>query len=191
MHIVALSGSPRRGGNSETLLDSAVEGALSAGATVSKIVISELRIQPCENCGGCDRSGRCVQKDDMDRIYDELSRADAIIVATPIFFGSVTAQLKAVIDRCQPLWVRRYLLKQKPEKERRVLFLCVGGFKKHDELFKLTERVIRIWLLVLGAKLWRSLFYAGVDRKGAIREHPSALREAFEAGRALVVGEDA
>ncbi|MCX5679166.1 MAG: flavodoxin family protein, partial [Candidatus Omnitrophica bacterium] len=112
MKVLGILGSPRRGGNAERLLDKALEGAIACGASAEKISLNELTIRPCQECGGCDDTGECVIVDDMSMIYSSVDKADCIILASPIFFGELTAQTKAVIDRFQCRWVKKYRLKK-------------------------------------------------------------------------------
>lgn len=188
LYVLGLAGSPRRGGNSERLLDHALRGATAAGADVEKILVAELAIRPCRNCGGCDKTGQCVVQDDMQLVYPKLLRAARLIVSSPIFFGSVSAQLKALIDRCQCLWVRKYLLKEKisegPE-DRYGMFMSVCG-RKSEEYFKVAETTIKIFFLTLSMRYMRGLFFPGIDAKGDIERHPTALSQAFDTGVQLV-----
>jgi len=187
VEVLGLAGSPRRGGNSETLLDQAMEGARAAGARVRKIVLNELRFGPCQNCGFCSRQGVCRLNDDMRQVYEALDHADRIILASPIYFTNVSAQTKMMVDRCQPYWVRKYLLKQPALKTgRRGLFLCVGGFKKGRRFFACAQFLVRIWMLNLDVVLVNSLFQPGVDARGEIQKYPETLAAALAAGRSLV-----
>src|SRR3989338_242360 len=128
MNVLGISSSPRKGGNSDVLLDEALAGASSAGATVAKIVLNDLTFRPCQECGGCDTTGICVVRDDMGGVYEKFAEADIVILASPIFFGSLSAQLKMMIDRFQCAWVKKYLLKKrvtKPGKRKKKgIFLC-------------------------------------------------------------------
>ena len=114
MIVLGILGSPRRGGNAEVLLDKALEGARSGGVSVEKISLNELTIRPCQECGGCDDTGKCVIADDMAAVYNSVDRADIVILASPVFFGELTAQTKAMIDRFQCRWVGKYRLKKGP-----------------------------------------------------------------------------
>ena len=186
LRVLGLAGSPRRGGNSEVLLDRALQGVRDAGAEVSKIVINDLDFSACQNCGFCSREGRCRIRDDMYRIYEALEAADHVVLASPIYFTSVSAQTKMMIDRCQPFWARKHVLKQPPGKPGRTgLFLCCGGFEKGRKFFDCAALLVRVWMLTLDVKPANALFYPGVDAAGAIHEHPTAVDEAREAGRAL------
>src|SRR3989304_7984942 len=99
MKVLGIYGSPRKGGNSDQLLDKALEGAKSAGAEVYRIYARDLKMSGCIECGGCDRTGKCVLEDDMQSVYPLLEEADIIIISSPIFFYGVTAQLKALSAR--------------------------------------------------------------------------------------------
>ena len=112
INVIGFLGSPHRAGNTETLLDETLRGAKEKGAEVEKIILNELNIRPCQNCGGCDKTGRCVVEDDMQPIYPKLRKANGVIVASPVFFSSVSAQTKAMIDRNQCVWVEKYRLKK-------------------------------------------------------------------------------
>lgn len=194
MLVLGISGSPRRGGNTELLLDAALEGAREAGAgraEVRKFVANELAMRPCQNCGGCDRTGRCVLGDEMGDVYEALRTADRMVLATPIHFGTVSAQLKSVIDRCQCLWVEKYRLKRSParaEGARRGLLLAVGGFKRGERFFRAAEAVVKILFACLDVEYAGGLFWPGVDARGAIRDVPGALEAARAAGAKLVGG---
>jgi len=188
--VLAFAGSPRRGGNSEKLLDSALAGVAAAapGAAVTKIVLNELEFVPCQNCRFCSATGYCrfAAGDDMKGIYDELDASDRFIIASPIYFANVSAQLKAMIDRCQAIWARKYLLKRPhANQDRKALFLCCGGFK-HDRFYRCARQVIAAWCVVLDIRLTGELFYPCIDALGDIEKHPTALDEAFNAGRELM-----
>lgn len=188
--VLAIAGSPRRGGNSETLLDRALETvrALEPGR-VEKLVLNELDIRPCQNCGYCERAGRCrfADSDEMKRIYPMLEDFDRFIVASPVFFGNVPAQLKGMIDRCQPYWVKKFIRGETHPQagRRRALLLSVGGFE-HDRFHKCVRQVIKTWCICLDIDLSGDLFCAGIDERGAIARHPTALAETAEAARELM-----
>jgi len=99
MKVLALSLSPRRRGNTETLLAEALTGAQSEGAEVELYSVAGKTIGPCDDCGGCNKTGKCTVKDDMQEVYPKLLAADGIIFGTPVYFYNMTAQAKAVIDR--------------------------------------------------------------------------------------------
>jgi hypothetical protein len=188
--VLAFAGSPRRGGNSETLLDSALAGIRQAapGATVAKVALNELKFAACQNCGFCSATGYCrfAAGDDMRGIYEALDASDRFVIASPIYFASVSAQLKTMIDRCQAIWARKYLLKRRnPNPDRKALFLSCGGFK-HDRFYKCARRVIAAWCVVLDIRLTGDLYYPSIDARGDIEKHPTALADALRAGQELM-----
>jgi len=147
--------------------------------------VDKLKIAPCREYYGCLQDGSCVIRDDMDGIYPKLLNADRVIVASPIFFYGLTSQIKALIDRCQALWARKYILKQDPPASgRRGAFIAVGatGGKR---LFDGSILTVKYFFQSIGVKYADELLVRGVDRKGEIREHPAELSDAFELGRRL------
>ena len=191
MRVLGIAGSPRRGGNTDMLLNEVLRGAASQGAETKTIVLSQLNIAPCQHCDGCLETGSCKVEDDMQMIYDELEQADRLVLASPVHFMGVTAQTKAMIDRCQALWVRKYRLKLPPlgnrQVERKGLFVSVGGMKLAN-LFEPSLATVKSWFKVLDIAYAGELVFPSVDEKGAIKDHPDALKQAFLAGQRLVEG---
>lgn len=186
MRILGIMGSPRLGGNTDLLLDAALNGARSRGAEVEKIVVDKLNISPCREHYGCLEDGNCVIRDDMDALYPKLLEADGIVVASPMFFYGITAQLKALIDRCQALWARKHVLKQNwPGAGRKGAFIAVGA-TKGERLFDGSIATVRYFFKTLGVQYADELLIRGVDQKGDIQQHPSALKDAFKLGQRLV-----
>ena len=178
-------GSPRIKGNTDLLLDEALKGAQSQGAEVEKIVVDKLKIAPCREYYGCLKDGNCVIRDDMDDIYPKLLEADGIIVASPMFFYGLTSQVKALIDRCQALWARKYILKQDlPDSGRKGAFIAVGA-TRGKKLFDGSIMTVKYFFQSIGVKYVDELLVRGVDKRGEIKQHPSALSDAFELGRRL------
>ena len=112
MDVLGISGSPNTGGFTGLLLDKALDGAKASGAHTEKIILNDLNFKACQECGGCGETGVCILDDDMRPIYEKLVKADAVVVASPIYFGNITAQLKAMIDRCHSSWMAKYILKK-------------------------------------------------------------------------------
>jgi multimeric flavodoxin WrbA len=165
-----------------------MRGAESRGAEVKTIVLNKLKITPCQHCDACFEAGVCKIKDDMQMVYKELERADRIVLASPVHFMGVTAQTKAMIDRCQALWARKYILKQPPlgnKRERKGLFISVGGMKLAN-LFEPALATVKALFKVLDIAYAGELLFPGIDEKGAIKNHPDALKQAFVAGQRLV-----
>ena len=188
MMVLGIAGSPRRGGNTDMLLEEVLKGAASRGARVKKIILKDLNIATCDHSDACLKTGKCYIKDDMQTVYQDLEEADRIVLASPIQFMTITAEMKAMIDRCQALWARKYVLKQPPlgEKERKGFFIAVGG-TKFAKLFEPSQATIKALFNTLNITYAGELLFRGVDEKGAIKQHPDALKQAFLAGQKLVV----
>lgn len=187
VRVLAFAGSPRRGGNTDALLAAALEGAQAAGARVERHDLCALTIAACRHCGGCAAGqGVCVVHDDMTALYEPLRAAERIIIAAPIFFMSVPAQVKAMIDRCQPLWVRRHLdlpVSTAPG-PRAGLFLGVAGSRRRH-VFDAARSTLAAWYWTLEIFERRELTFEGIDAAEAIGAHPTALDDARQAGHEL------
>lgn len=186
--IIALYGSPRRDGNSSTLLQQAVAGARQEGAEVEEVVLRDYKISPCMEIYACIKNGECAIRDDFPKILEKLESSSGIMLASPIFFYTVSAHTKIFMDRCQSLWVRKYWIEKQSFGEaptlRKGLFISVGatGGKK---LFDGALLTVKYFFDVLSASLWKTVLCRGVDRRGEIDAHTDYLKEAFEAGREL------
>jgi multimeric flavodoxin WrbA len=190
MKVLAIYGSPRKGGNTDLLLDETVKGAESAGAEVATVRCCDLNMTGCMECGGCDATGECVVEDDMQTVYPRLLESDAIVLASPMFFYGITAQAKALIDRCQALWCRR-MLDKSPEGTRTLDrgsgYLIAAGATKGKNLFVSAELVAKYFYDALNMKYEGGVFVKSVDAKGDILNFPESLKEAFELGKNLVI----
>ena len=188
-HLLGIAGSPRRNGNTALLLQQALQGAAAKGAQTKTVCLSELSISPCRHCDQCLAEGKCAIEDDMQWLSGELRRSDFIILASPIFFMGVTAQTKAMIDRCQALWVIKYVLKLpvalNHSGKRKGLFISVGSTTSSN-LFQPAIATVRSWFTTLDVAYGGELLFSGIDKKGDIVNHPTALKEAFLAGQRLI-----
>ncbi|OQX21199.1 MAG: NADPH-dependent FMN reductase [Desulfobacteraceae bacterium IS3] len=187
--ILAIYGSPRRKGNTAALLKHAVQGARDAGAQVEEIVLRDLKISPCLEIYGCRETGRCVIKDDFHKVCDLIAASDGIMLASPIFFYTVSAHTKILMDRCQSLWVKKYWIDKTPfsgqqNAKRKGLFISVGA-TKGKKLFDGTLLSVRYFFDVLDTELWKSLLYRELDFEGDILKHPEYLNEAYNSGKSL------
>ncbi|MBW2078725.1 MAG: flavodoxin family protein [Deltaproteobacteria bacterium] len=187
--IIAIYGSPRRKGNTALLMKKAVEGALEAGAEVEEIVLRDLKMSPCLEIYGCKKDGRCVIQDDFQGVYDRLLACQGLMLASPIFFYTVSAHTKTLMDRFQSLWVKKYWIDKAPFGKRdfskKGLFISVGA-TKGKRLFEGTLLTVRYFFEVLDMQLWRSLLYRSLDFEGDVLKHPVYLEEAKKAGKELV-----
>jgi multimeric flavodoxin WrbA len=189
MKVLGIMGSPRRHSNTEILLDKALDGARAAGAEVEKVLISKLKISPCLEIYACLKDGNCAIRDDMDALYKKLLEADHVIFASPIFFYGITSQAKAVIDRCQALWVRRHILGMGKEdkRERRGAFISVGA-TQGKKLFDGAVLTVKYFFHAIGVEYSGDLLVRGIDNRAQIKEHPANLEDAFRLGQQLVRG---
>jgi multimeric flavodoxin WrbA len=187
MNVIAFLGSPRKNGNTELLLRQAINGIEAAGHTVRTFNLNDAKIRPCQDCGGCEKTGECIIDDDMTAISAGIRAAERVILASPIFFFGLSAQTKIMIDRCQSFWCEKYLLKHSiPPGQcgRKGLLLLVGGMKKQVGA-DCGSATATAFFRTISVSEHKVLSYLGVDAKGAILDHPDALKEAFEAGRNL------
>jgi NAD(P)H-dependent FMN reductase len=188
MRVLGIAGSPRRNGNTDRLLSEVLRGASNRGAEVKTIVLSELKIAPCENCDACFAAGICKINDDMQSVYKELMLADRIILASPLHFMGLTAQTKTMVDRCQSLWAKKYKLHIPPlgnEKVRRGLFVSVGG-QRFPNLFQPAIATVKALFISLDIEYAGELVFSGIDKAGNISLEPGALGKAYLAGQKLI-----
>ena len=185
--VVAIYGSPRRKGNTALLLQEAVKGARGAGAEVEEVVLRDLKMSPCLEIYGCKHGGRCAINDDFQRIYDSLLACQAVILASPIFFYSVSAHTKILMDRCQSLWVKKHWIENAPSAKgegapaRKGLFIAAGA-TRGKKLFDGALLTVRYYFEAIDCELWKSLLYRELDLEGDVLKHPQYLEEARQAG---------
>jgi len=187
MKILALSCSPRTGGNTDLLLDEFLRGAQEHECSVEKLQVARLNIRPCVHCDNCIRNGVCSIKDDMQELYPKLLQADVLVLAAPIYFMAHCAQAKLLIDRCQVFWARRYrrneTLRDSPVKPRGI-FISVGA--THGNKVFAGAKTTMKWLFdALDMEYWDNLLFEGLDEKGAVHNHPTALKETYNLGRKI------
>jgi multimeric flavodoxin WrbA len=155
---------------------------------VEEVFLRKLKITLCLEIYVCQKDGQCPIKDDMKPLYGRLIEADILAVASPIFFYAVSAHLKAMIDRCQALWAKKYLLNQpvtSGRTGRRGVFLAVGG-SKGAKNFDGALLTMKYFFDALDRTFDRTLLYKGVDAKGEILRHPTAMAEAYALGKKVV-----
>jgi multimeric flavodoxin WrbA len=186
--VLGILGSPCTDGNTAALLDAVLEGASKAGAEVERLNITDLSIEACDSCGSCDSTGECqVKGDDMDMIYRKIREVDALVIASPVFFMSVTAQLKALIDRCQCFWIEKFVLERDPYKGRRRplgLLVATAGSGKAI-VFESAIHVAKAFFIAISYDYSGEVLLGETDRlsKSAREE---AISKARAAGKSLV-----
>ena len=187
MKILAIIGSARKKGNVELLLDKTLEAAkvTNPSIEVEKIYPYKINFLPCQECGGCDETGICIYKDDMQAVYAKINEADIIIVASPIFFGSLPAPIKALIDRHQCAWVAKEVLKKTKPKPKKGVLLLVEASEK-ESFLKNAESIIRNFFAVNDIVFSECLYCSGVDKKGEILERPECIEKALELAKRVL-----
>ena len=185
MRVVGLVGSPGRRGNTEELLDRFLAGAEDAGGQVSRIPVAELGIDGWSPEIECRDQGSQKAMDEFQRVSSELVASDVLAVASPVYFRNVPAQLKALIDRSQCQWIRKYVAKEPlpaslagHERRRGVLISTGGNDREH---FKGMIQTIESFFEVYETDYWGELLFAGVD-SGEIEEEPLAFQQAYDLG---------
>jgi multimeric flavodoxin WrbA/protein-tyrosine-phosphatase len=188
MLVLGLQGSPRKKGNTEYLLSAFMDEAENAGAQTRVFDVARMNIEPCRGCGYCEKNGYCIIKDDdmTARVYPALREADAVVVAAPVFFYNVPSQLKALIDRSQTLWARKYFFKltDPGAGSRRGFFLSQGATKGRN-LFEGIHLTMKYYFDAVSADYSGSLTYRQVENRGDMEKHPTVLKDVKNAAREL------
>jgi arsenate reductase (thioredoxin) len=190
MFALGLQGSPRKKGNSDLLLAMFMGELHQRGADTHTIHVTRQNIEPCKELTVCEKKGYCPIDDDMGReIYGLLRQADIVVAASPIFFYNVTAQLKALIDRCQTLWARKYALKLKdPGYAVRRGFLLGVGATRGKQLFEGMHLTAKYFFDAAAAAYAGSLTFHGVEGRGDILNQPDLQKRVAEAADQLLDG---
>ncbi len=174
MKVIAFNGSPRAGGNTETLLAEVLRGAASRGAQIEQMALNKLNISPCQACDACRKIKRCRIQDDMQALYDKLFEADAIVLGTPIYYWGPSAQLKRFIDR----W---YAIDQEGLREKlagkRFLLVCAFGDTDEDTAHRAID-----WLEM---RFTEPLLGAGLLDRDDAAKNDAIKQRAFAAGVSL------
>lgn len=179
--LLGIAGSPRRGGNSDRLLDVCLGAAAERGVLVERLIVSSAGVGCCRGCNACSATGVCIQRDGMDDVARVIESADGIVIASPVYFAGVPGSLKALIDRLQPFWARRYVLRR-PVARRRPggIILAGGGGDPYGTAG--AEATLRSGLAVLGVDVLASVVVTDVDVPGDVNAHPQALAQASDLG---------
>ena len=182
MKVLGINASPRIEGNTDLLLDKVLQGAGSKGADTEKIILNKLKFVPCQECEKVADDGGCLVNDDMQAVYKKIKEADAIVLASPVFFGSLSAQSKMMIDRFQCAWRAKYILKKdNGYKKIPGAFISVEGSVRKD-FFENSKRVARNFFATINASYKYELFCPAIEAKGDILGHSGYLKKAFDLG---------
>ncbi len=175
MLVLGLQGSPRKKSNTHFLLSTFLEAARQKGARTQLVDVCRMDIQPCKELVVCEKKGICPIKDDMTPVlYPLLREAEVIVAASPVFFYNVTAQLKALIDRSQTLWARKYRLKLRDplDATRKGVLLAVGA-TRGKQLFDGLELTAKYFFDAVAARFEERLMYREIEHPGDMAAHPT------------------
>jgi len=178
MKIVAIVGSPRPNGNTSILVDQALEAAAAQGCETEKIVLSKYRIEGCRGHDRCPTYDKCKIEDDMPNILEKFRTADGAILATPVYYYGMTAQMKTFVDRNYFLYTHDI-----PLKSRCMGLIVVAGAEGNEVTIRALRRCFGLqggnsddnWLVVSG--------YA--SRLGDVKNNRSLMEQAKELGRKM------
>ena len=185
IHVLGISGSPRRRGNTETLVDEVLRGAVEAGASVEKVILNECEIAPCDACGACEASGECVHQDDMEALFDKMRRSQVWVLGTPVYWWGPSAQIKLFVDR----WYAKVFLDQDKAifKGRRIILVIPMG-DGDASTARHTVGMFTDALTYAEADLVATVLAPGVNDRGEVAGHASVMAAARQAGRQAVSG---
>lgn len=189
MLVLGLQGSPRKKGNTNFLLTTFMKAVESSGARTHVIDVPSKNIIPCKEYVVCEKKGFCPIDDDVkDEIYPLLRQAEVVVVATPIFFYNMTSQLKAVIDRCQTFWARKYVLKLKdPGANMRRGFLLAVGATRGKNLFEGLNLTTQYFFDAIWAQSEGSLTYRDIEGPKDMAGHPTVQEDVSKAVKDLLL----
>lgn len=187
MNVLIFLGSPRKGGNTEILVNEVMAGIEEAGGATELIRLAQMKIHPCIGCGGCEKEGNCVIQDEMQLLYPKIADADRIIVASPIYFYGVTAQTKAFLDRCQALWSRKYILHQRLQGRVPKIGYYVGvSATSGRQVFNGAILTVKYALDAMDFAYGGELVVRGADKKGVMAAKTKELKKARKFGKSVV-----
>jgi len=188
--VLGISGSPHRHGNTETLLDSFLDGAKAAGAEIEKVILKDLDYSPCRGCNACHKTGDCVVKDDAIALFEKVLKCDCLAIASPIYTMGITAELKGFIDRGQYLWARKFIFKtlyftDDHIKRHKGLFVSTAG-QNRDNVFDGAFPAITAIFNGTGFEYYDNIIANNMDEYKGIKNHPTALKDANDKGQKVV-----
>lgn len=184
--VLAIMGSPREMGNSKIIVEQILKGIRSetGDVEITRISLRNVQIHPCIACDGCHHKAGCIIKDDMQKLYPAFDQADLVIVASPIYFNSVSAQLKSLIDRCQAIWASKYILK-KPmidrDKYRLGVFIATAGTPEDIAEFEPSKRVMDLFFKAINTTYSHNFLISNTD-SSPVNSRDEVLKDAHQLG---------
>ncbi|MHB1394243.1 MAG: flavodoxin family protein [Clostridia bacterium] len=186
INVLAIYGSHRRNQNSDMLVNKMLEGIGSDEVSVEKVYASASDIKGCTACEDCYKLGRCIIKDEMQQVYKAIDKADIVISSSPVYFYTVTSDMKKLIDRCQAVWASKYkTVSNLISKKKRVGYIaCTAGEPAERSYFGCTVKVFELFYKCINTELIGSLLVSNVD-DDQVKDRIDIQLEAIEAGRRL------
>lgn len=186
INVLAIYGSHRRNQNSDILLDKVLEGIGNNDVSIEKIYASAPAIKSCTACEGCYKLGRCVIKDEMQNVYRSIDKADIVVSSSPVYFYTVTSDMKKLIDRCQAVWASKYrtVTNLISKKQRVGYIICTAGEPEDRSYFDCTLKVFGLFYKCINTELAGSLLVSDVDTLH-VKDRSDIQQKAIEAGRML------
>lgn len=185
IHVLGIVGSPRRGGNTERLVDAVLEGAREAGATIEKVRLAELDISPCSACDACESTGECVYNDDMPELFQKMERSQVWVLGTPVYWWGPSAQFKAFVDRW---YAKMFRSEDKALFEGRRVVLAIPMADDDPKTARHTVGMMQDALDYVNAILFGTVLAPGMEEPGEVLRHPELLEAARRAGQEAVTG---
>ena len=190
MNVLLFSASPRENGNCEIILNSIADKFASKTVNINKLYIKDYSIAYCTSCGSCSNGAVCLIKDDFFIINKAFKDADVIIIISPLYFCNVPAQFKTIVDRCEPDWIRKYVLKIKEDDKKRKGAFIMCAANDIEKYFKCSRSVIKSFFNVKDIDYCGDVAINGVEDKGDILKNEGKLKEIDSLVNSLIeVGE--
>ena len=186
MKVCGIVGSPNKNGNVDLLVSQVLKGASNQGAKTLKIYLNDLNVKPCQSCGVDPYPKYCLFDDDMELIYDALESCDVIVLGSPVYFDTVSAQVKLMIDRCNCLmpYVKRvdgtYGFERRLKKRKKGVFIAVAGSQQEFDTILTTVKGFFNWANI---ELGETVLYPNDSNElGGVRNNEKRMVQAFEIG---------
>lgn len=183
MNVIGVVGSPRRGGNTEILVETVLQGANRAGAKTEMYRLNELNMRGCQGCFYCQENGSCRQSDDMSQLYEALLTADGIVIGSPIYMDYLTAQTKMFLDRLFAFF-KLGAGCTLPRGKRGALVYSQGAGKNGAAIM---DSLASFLTSAMGIETKGIVGGNGLNELGAVRQRHDLLERAFRLGRELVI----
>ena len=165
-HIIIINGSPRRSKNCSKIIENITKKLDENNIAYEVENIYKMNIDYCTACGSCERTGKCVIKDDMTHLYKDFDNSLGTIVVSPMFFQSISTKVKTVVDRTQAFYSSKYILKKPSidtKKERRGMFIAVGGQPEYENQFLGGQIVMDLFFKSINTKLIENVYMSNSD----------------------------